>query len=77
MVYPEVHSLDESLAILNKYKHELTKEQYDSIKSVICGHAIEYMYLNEKDIIGLVKIAKGKTTADEEIKKLKNEWSIE
>ncbi|HEB7537082.1 TPA: hypothetical protein RZH73_001657 [Campylobacter coli] len=53
--YPEVHSLEESLAILQKYKDDLTKEQYESIKSVICGHAIESIYCNELTIQLLVK----------------------
>lgn len=53
--YPEVHSLEESLAILKKYKDDLTKEQYKGIKSVICGHAIESIYCNELTIQLLVK----------------------
>ncbi|HEB7537137.1 TPA: hypothetical protein RZH73_001713, partial [Campylobacter coli] len=52
--YPEVYSLEESLAILQKYKDDLTKEQYESIKSVICGHAIESIYCNELTIQLLV-----------------------
>ncbi|OCR86430.1 hypothetical protein CFT13S00388_09155, partial [Campylobacter fetus subsp. testudinum] len=57
-IYPEVHSLEESLAILNKYKNELTKEQYEQNKSIICNHAIESMYANERDIIELIQIDK-------------------
>ncbi|HED8351443.1 TPA: hypothetical protein R6D69_001869 [Campylobacter coli] len=53
--YPEVYSLEESLAILKKYKDDLTKEQYENIKSNIGTHAIESIYLNELDIIMLVK----------------------
>ncbi|CUU69518.1 hypothetical protein [Campylobacter hyointestinalis] len=41
--------LYKSLDILNKYKNELTKEQFDSISSIIYGFAIdENIYLNEK-----------------------------
>ncbi|CUU68703.1 hypothetical protein [Campylobacter hyointestinalis] len=40
--------LYKSLDILNKYKNELTKEQFDSISSIIYGFAIdENIYLNE------------------------------
>ncbi|PVX05072.1 hypothetical protein DDV87_08665, partial [Campylobacter jejuni] len=53
--YPEVHSLEESLAILKKYKDDLTKEQYEGIKSVICGHAIEDMFANADAIIAEYK----------------------
>ncbi len=53
--YHEVYSLEESLAILKKYKDDLTKEQYEGIKSVICGHAIESIYCNELTIQLLVK----------------------
>lgn len=43
--------LYKSLDILNKYKNELTKEQFDSISSIIYGFAIdENIYLNEQDI---------------------------
>lgn len=41
--------LYKSLDILNKYKNELTKEQFDSISLIIYGFAIdENIYLNEK-----------------------------
>ncbi|OCR84723.1 hypothetical protein CFT13S00388_09615 [Campylobacter fetus subsp. testudinum] len=64
------------MAILNKYKNELTKEQYEMIRSNIGNHAIESMYLNEKDILRLIRINKGETTAEEEILKLKKEWGV-
>lgn len=72
--YPEVHSLEESLAILKKYKDDLTKEQYEAIRSNIGNFAIEDMFLNEKDIIDNVKIIKGEATANECIVALKKEW---
>lgn len=39
--YPEVYSLEKSLAILEKYKDELSAEQYEQNRSIICNHAIE------------------------------------
>ena len=57
--YPEVYSLEESLAILEKYKNKLTTEQYESINSTIRGFAIEDMYLNERDIKDLVAFYNG------------------
>ena len=76
MRYPEVYSLKESLAILDKYKDDLTKKQYEAIRSTICGHAIENMFANERDIIDMIKIAKNEKTADEIIAEYKKEWGV-
>ncbi|BAK70961.1 hypothetical protein [Aliarcobacter butzleri] len=74
--YPEVYTLAESLAILDKYKDDLTEEQFNNIKSVISSFAIESMYLNEKDILDGIKIQKGEATADELIANQKRNWGI-
>lgn len=74
--YPEVYTLAESLAILEKYKDDLTEEQFNNIKSVISSFAIESMYLNEKNILDGIKIEKGEATADEIITQYKKEWGI-
>ncbi|MEM5570046.1 hypothetical protein [Aliarcobacter butzleri] len=74
--YPEVYTLAESLAILDKYKDDLTEEQFNNIKSVISSFAIENMYLNEKDILDGIKIQKGEATADELIANQKRNWGI-
>ncbi|MCT7562065.1 hypothetical protein [Aliarcobacter butzleri] len=74
--YPEVYTLAESLAILDKYKDDLTEEQFNNIKSVISSFAIESMYLNEKDILDGIKIQKGEATADELIANQKINWGI-
>lgn len=74
--YPEVYTLAESLAILDKYKDDLTQEQFNNIKSVISSFAIENMYLNEKDILDGIKIQKGEATADELIANQKRNWGI-
>jgi hypothetical protein len=74
--YPEVYSLAESLAILDKYKYELTEEQYQQNKSVISSFAIENMYLNEKDILDGIKMQQTKITADELIANQKKDWGI-
>lgn len=58
--YPEVYSLENSLAILEKYKDELSVEQYEQHRSIICNHAIEGMFANEQDIIDLIKVGKRK-----------------
>ncbi|MDD5786797.1 antitoxin VbhA family protein [Campylobacter lanienae] len=76
MRYPEVYSLKESLAILDKYKDDLTKEQYEVIRSNIGSFAIEGMFLNQRNIIDNIKILKGEITADEIIAEYKKEWKI-
>ena len=76
MRYPEVHSLKESLAILDKYKDDLTKKQYEAIRSNIGSFAIEGMFLNQRNIIDNIKILKGEMTADEIIAEYKKKWSV-
>lgn len=75
--YPEVYSLEESLAILKKYKDDLTKEQYENIKSNIGTHAIESIYLNELDIIMLVKKNVYGLSADEILAEYKEKGFVE
>jgi len=53
--FPEASSKAQSMMLLNKYKDELTLQEYNAIYSSLCSHALENMYLNEKDI--LVSIA--------------------
>ncbi|MFX4284799.1 hypothetical protein [Aliarcobacter butzleri] len=73
--YPEVYTLVESLAILDKYKDDLTEEQYKQNKSVISSFAIENMYLNEKNILNLIQIDNG-VNPNELITQYKKEWGI-
>ncbi|EAL52592.1 MULTISPECIES: hypothetical protein [Campylobacter] len=72
--YKEVYSLEESLNILNKYANELTEEQYNNIKSIICGFAIEDMYLNEEDILNGIDIQKNNKTFLEITQNYKTQW---
>lgn len=72
--YPEVHNLEESLTILEKYKGDLAKEQYEQNKSIICEFAIENMFANEEDIINLIKVDRQEKTPDEIIAEYKKEW---
>ena len=76
MRYTEVYSLKESLAILDKYKDDLTKEQYEVIRSNIGSFAIEGMFLNQRNIIDNIKILKGEMTADEIIAEYKKKRSV-
>lgn len=73
--YPEVYSLAESLAILDRYKSDLTDEQYQQNKSVISSFAIENMYLNEKDILNLIQLDNG-VNPNELIKEILKSWNV-
>ncbi|EIA54361.1 hypothetical protein cco115_07008, partial [Campylobacter coli 2692] len=55
---------------------DLTKEQYEQNKSIICGFAIENMFANEEDIINLIKVDKQEKTPDEIIAEYKKEWGV-
>ena len=74
--YLEVYSLEKSLAILEKYKDELSAEQYEQNRSIRCNHAIESMFANEQDIIDLIKVDKGEKTPDEIINEYQKEWGV-
>ena len=74
--YPEVHSLEESLAILDKYKDQMTDKQYRQNRSIIANHAIENMYANEQDIINLLQVDKGEKTPNQIIAEYKREWGV-
>lgn len=68
MQYPEINSLKESLEILDRYKKQLTKEQYEAMKSNIYSFNIEDMHINELDIIGAIQVLKNEKTSKDLIK---------
>lgn len=74
--YPEVHNLKESLEILDKYKNELTKEQYEQIKSVIANHAIENIFANQRDILLMVDMQKNSLSFNEALIKAKKRGDL-
>ncbi len=54
----------QSIAILDRYKNEISQEAYDRILWVIGTQAIEDIFPNEEDIENLIHIEKGEITAD-------------
>ncbi|MBK3498180.1 hypothetical protein JJB27_03695 [Campylobacter fetus subsp. venerealis] len=62
----------ECINILNRYKDEITEEQYMQNLSIIGNFAIEGIYLDEKDIKNLIRMDKG-VNADVLIAELKQE----
>jgi len=75
--FPEVRSMEESVAILDKYRPFLTSEQYDAILGTIGTNNIEGIHLNEDCIVALVRMAVYNISADdmisEVLEKFKNE----
>jgi len=63
--YPEVHSKSESIQILESYKSELSDDEYEGILKTLCSHALEGMYLNEKDILLSIAQLRNEITLDE------------
>ncbi|MEA1879058.1 MAG: hypothetical protein U9N11_00215 [Campylobacterota bacterium] len=63
--YPNVYSKAESIQILQRYKSELNTSEYDAIHNSLCSHALEYIYLNEKDILLSIAQLRNEITLDE------------
>ncbi len=63
--YPNSHSKKESLEILARYKTQLDKKQYEAIRDSLCSHALEEIYLNERDILLSIAQLKDEITVDE------------
>lgn len=56
----------ESIAILDKYRHRLTTEQYNRLERAIGHLSIEGMYPDENDILRAVKAETGEITREQE-----------
>lgn len=62
---PEVHSLEESLAILDSYKGRISRSSYACLYSTIHNFALENMFLNASDIsANLAVIEDGRDTKE-------------
>jgi len=66
----------ESIAILNSYKDEISKELYEQIVWVIGNLAIEDMFLSKEDIKALIRQGRGEVTANELIGEFKQKWGV-
>lgn len=75
--YQESNSLKESLEILKRYKNDVSKEVYENIKGVISNNAIEDIYLDELDIIMMIKRAAYNLSADEVLAEYKEKGYID
>ena len=66
----------QSIAILDKYKDEISQEAYERILYVIGTQAIEDMFADERSIKNLIRVEKGEITTDELIAEYKKEWGV-
>ena len=66
----------QSIAILDRYKNEISQEAYDRILWVIGTQAIEDIFPNEEDIENLIRIEKGEITADALVETYKKKWGV-
>ena len=66
----------QSIAILDKYKDEISQEAYERILYVIGTQAIEDMFPDERSIKNLIRVEKGEITTDELITEYKKEWGV-
>ncbi len=70
-IYPDSFSKEQSLAVLSKYKIELTNNEYNTILESLCSHALEGIYLNEKDIVLSIAQLRHEITVEEIVKMVK------
>ena len=64
----------QSIAILNKYKDEISQEAYDRILYVIGTQAIEYIFPNEYDIKNLIRVENGEITTSDLVEEIKQHY---
>jgi len=70
----------QSIAILDKYKDEISQEAYERILYVIGTQAIEDMFPDERSIKNLIRVEKGEISTDELVEEIKQryqeEWGV-
>ncbi len=70
----------QSIAILDKYKDEISQEAYDRILYVIGTQAIEDMFMDEQGVKNLIRVEKGEISTDKLVEEIKSryqkEWGV-
>lgn len=69
--YPNSYSKTQSLSTLLQYKTQLKNEEYDAILDSLCSHALEGIYLNEKDILLSIAQLRNEITLEEIVEMVK------
>ncbi len=63
--YPNTHSKEEAMQVLERYKTQLSAYEYEVILNSLCSHALEKIYLNEKNILLSIAQLRGEITLNE------------
>jgi len=66
----------QSIAILDRYKDEISQEAYERILWMIGTQAIEDIFPDERDIEDMIRIEKGEIDADALVAAYKREWGV-
>jgi len=64
----------QSIAILDKYKDQISQEAYDRILWVIGNQAIEDMFMDEQGVKDLIRVENGEITTDEMVEEIKQRY---
>ena len=64
----------QSIAILDRYKEEISQEAYERILYVIGTQAIEDIFPDEQDIKDLVRVENGEITTDKLVEEIKQRY---
>ncbi len=69
--YPDSFSKEQSLQLLTEYKSQMSDKEYSAILDSLCSHALENMYLNEKDILVSIAHMRNEISLEEIVKMVK------
>ncbi len=64
----------QSIAILDRYKEEISQEAYERILYVIGTQAIEDIFPDEQDIKDLIRVENGEITTDKLVEEIKQRY---
>ena len=69
--YPKSNSKEESLAILQRYRADLTESEYQAVLDSLCSHAIEGIYFSEEHILLAISNLKNELPVSKIVDRLK------
>ena len=64
----------QSIAILDRYKDQISQEAYDRILWVIGNQALEDMFMDEQGVKDLIRVENGEITTDELVEEIKQRY---
>ena len=64
----------QSIAILDRYKEQVSQEAYDRILWVIGNQALEDLFMDEQGVKDLIRVENGEITTDEMVEEIKQRY---